>query len=51
MDHFAGFDQLLRVFLGREKAVGIYGPPVSSTRSNTSSGHTPGTSSRATKAI
>ena len=26
MDHFAGFDQLLRVFLGREKAVGIYGP-------------------------
>jgi ribonuclease Z len=26
IDHFAGFDQLLRVFLGREKAVGIYGP-------------------------
>jgi ribonuclease Z len=26
MDHFAGFDQLLRVFLGREKSVGVYGP-------------------------
>jgi ribonuclease Z len=26
MDHFAGFDQLLRVFLGREKVVGVYGP-------------------------
>jgi ribonuclease Z len=25
MDHFAGFDQLLRVLLGREKNVGIYG--------------------------
>ncbi len=27
MDHFAGFDQLLRVLLGREKMVGVYGPP------------------------
>jgi ribonuclease Z len=26
MDHFVGFDQLLRVLLGREKAVGVYGP-------------------------
>jgi len=26
MDHFAGFDQLLRLLLGREKAVGVYGP-------------------------
>jgi ribonuclease Z len=26
MDHFAGFDQLLRLLLGREKAVGLYGP-------------------------
>jgi ribonuclease Z len=27
MDHFIGFDQLLRVSLGREKVLGIYGPP------------------------
>jgi ribonuclease Z len=27
MDHFAGFDQLLRLLLGREKTVGVYGPP------------------------
>lgn len=26
MDHFAGFDQLLRRFLGREKMVRLYGP-------------------------
>jgi ribonuclease Z len=26
MDHFAGFDQLLRRILGREKVVGVYGP-------------------------
>jgi ribonuclease Z len=26
MDHFVGFDQLLRVILGREKIVGVYGP-------------------------
>lgn len=26
MDHFAGFDQLLRRLLGREKVVGVYGP-------------------------
>jgi ribonuclease Z len=26
MDHFAGFDQLLRCLVGREKTVGIYGP-------------------------
>lgn len=26
MDHFAGFDQLLRRLLGREKIVGVYGP-------------------------
>jgi len=27
MDHFMGFDQLLRCILGREKTVGFYGPP------------------------
>jgi ribonuclease Z len=27
MDHFAGFDHLLRIMLGREKVVGVYGPP------------------------
>jgi ribonuclease Z len=26
MDHFAGFDQLLRLLLGREKVVNVYGP-------------------------
>ena len=26
MDHFAGFDRLLRVFLGREKLLHLYGP-------------------------
>ena len=26
MDHFAGFDRLLRVFLGREKQLHLYGP-------------------------
>src|SRR3984893_17412997 len=25
MDHFAGFDQMLRLLFGREKAVGVYG--------------------------
>jgi ribonuclease Z len=27
LDHFIGFDQLLRCFLGREKIVGLWGPP------------------------
>lgn len=27
MDHFAGFDALLRLFLGREKALHLFGPP------------------------
>lgn len=26
MDHFVGFDQLLRIFLGREKGLELYGP-------------------------
>jgi ribonuclease Z len=26
MDHFAGFDQLLRCLLGREKVLGVFGP-------------------------
>src|SRR5208337_1201441 len=26
MDHFAGFDHLLRTLLGREKSLGVYGP-------------------------
>jgi ribonuclease Z len=27
MDHFQGFDQLLRCLLGRDKVIGFYGPP------------------------
>ena len=27
LDHFIGFDQLLRCFLGREKIIGLWGPP------------------------
>ena len=27
MDHFIGFDSLLRIFLGREKTVHFFGPP------------------------
>lgn len=27
MDHFSGFDSLLRVFLGRKKTVHLFGPP------------------------
>jgi ribonuclease Z len=27
MDHFIGFDMLLRIFLGREKMLHLYGPP------------------------
>lgn len=27
MDHFIGFDRLLRIFLGREKVLHLYGPP------------------------
>lgn len=27
MDHFSGFDQLLRLLLGREKRLEIFGPP------------------------
>ncbi len=27
MDHFAGFDRLLRVLLGRDKTLALYGPP------------------------
>lgn len=27
MDHFIGFDQLLRVVLGRDQALNVYGPP------------------------
>jgi len=27
MDHFAGFDRLLRITLGRERALTLYGPP------------------------
>ena len=26
MDHFAGFDHLLRLLLGRDKTVALYGP-------------------------
>lgn len=27
MDHFVGFDRLLRLFLGRDKQIQVYGPP------------------------
>ena len=27
MDHFVGFDQILRIILGREKELSLYGPP------------------------
>jgi len=27
MDHFIGFDELLRLFLGRDKALHVFGPP------------------------
>jgi ribonuclease Z len=27
LDHFVGFDQLLRCLLGREKVIGLWGPP------------------------
>ncbi len=27
MDHFVGFDQLLRISLGREKNLRLFGPP------------------------
>jgi len=27
MDHFIGFDRLLRIFLGREKKLALFGPP------------------------
>jgi len=27
MDHFAGFDRILRIFLGRNKDLYLYGPP------------------------
>ncbi len=27
MDHFVGFDRLLRIFLGREKKLALFGPP------------------------
>jgi ribonuclease Z len=26
MDHFAGFDRLLRVTLGRDKSIALFGP-------------------------
>jgi ribonuclease Z len=43
MDHFAGFDALLRILLGREKTFHLFGPPGSSTGSSTSWRPTPGT--------
>jgi hypothetical protein len=32
MDHFMGFDQLLRLFLARETTLQLFGPPGISTR-------------------
>ena len=48
IDHFVGFDRLLRLLIGREKTISFYGPTVSSTTCATSFALTAGTSSIAT---
>jgi len=37
IDHFIGFDRLLRLLVGREKTIKLYGPMVSSITSTTNS--------------
>ena len=43
MDHFVGFDHLLRLALGRERELVVTGPPASSTAWRGRSRPTPGT--------
>ena len=49
MDHFIGFDHLLRICLGREKHLALYGPPGFIDNVEGNSGPTPGTWWRTTR--
>ncbi len=51
MDHFIGFDHLLRICLGRDRNLALFGPPGLLIRSNTNSTPTPGTCCKITITI